>query len=297
VNRDFQLDTGWLEKSYVFAAPAHGTSDYVRLGQWHVNGRLAFDDAELTPVLAAHARFADGLELGEAESLRGGVYRFHPQFGWAGANFHRPLLVNRAGFNSDRWIFSPGAELVYRLAVSGRAQVNGRVRVGINHDTAGTLRVEASRDGVTWQTVTNFDGRQRGGVADLPSGLFPAKEIFVRLTQAGTGGGFQVNSIDYEAALAEPLPDAEGATHFLSVLHQAPEMAVRWQALEQSDAEGGWRLDFALTNLTRSPLKLRGSAWLDSDETPEFIERESLQLETSGQMRLACPWAPPGFTR
>lgn len=295
VNRDFRVTDEWQERSYVFAVPADGTNDYVRVGQWHVKGRLAFDNAQLLPVMATHARFAGGLELGEGESIRNGIYRFHPRFGWVGANAHRPLSVNRAGFNSDRWVFSAGTELVYRLSAGDHAQKSAQVRVAINYHTAGTLRLEASRDGAAWQTVTNYEG-QRGGLAALPAVLFPTKEIFVRLSQAGLGGGFQINLFEYEAVLNEPAPDVEGATQFLDVLRHAPDVAVSLLALRQSDSDGRWRFDFALTNLrAASPLNISGSTWLDADTAPPFIAREQLRLEAGGQLSLACPLGAAGL--
>jgi Glycoside hydrolase 123, catalytic domain len=294
INRDFRLDASWEEKSFVFAAPSDATNDYVRLGQWHVQGRVAFAGAELAPVMAAHLRLANGGEIGEAESIRGGVYRFSPRFDWVGANAHRPLFLNRAGFNSDRWLFPAGAELVYRLGVAGLTQKSARVRVAINYYSGGVLQIEASRDGARWLAVTNYDGRQPGGVAALPAVLFPTTNVFVRLSHPGPGAGFQVNTFEYEAPLKESVPDAEGATHFLDVLHRSPDLAVDWQGLYPSDNESRWQLDFALTNRMGSPLNVRGMAWLDSESAPASIERKSLNLETDARLRLACPFGAVG---
>ncbi len=58
-----------------------------------------------------------GLELGEAESVRGGLYRFQPDLNWEGANSGRVIATNRVGFNSNRWLFNPGSELVFRHRV------------------------------------------------------------------------------------------------------------------------------------------------------------------------------------
>ena len=129
VNRDFHATDSWREHAFIFSFPSDATSDYARLGQWEIKGRVSFDDAELLPVLATHARLPGGAELGEAESVRGGVYRFAPILGWAGANAHRTLLMNRASFNSDRWLFFNGSELVYRVGVRGVAQRSATLRV------------------------------------------------------------------------------------------------------------------------------------------------------------------------
>ena len=128
MNRDFRLANEWQERSYVFTVPADGTNDFVRFGQWQVKGRIAFDEVELEPVLATHTRLADGSKLGEAESIRDGVYRFSPKFGWMGANFHRPLFVNRAGYYAATHDFTKNQQgTVYEfLSKKGLRDVNGR---------------------------------------------------------------------------------------------------------------------------------------------------------------------------
>jgi hypothetical protein len=265
VNRDFPLDESWREFRFVFRTPSDAGRDYVRLGQWHVKGRLLFDEAELAPVMAVHARFAGQIELGEAESIHQGVYRFTPGFGWRGANYHRPLQVNRAGFNTDRWVFTSGAELIYRLNAGGLQQTSAKLRVAINYFTSGALHVEAGRDGMEWKTIAQLDGEKRGGVIELPSELFPSDEVFIRLTQAAEGGHLQVNTFDYEATLANPPSDAEGETHFFEVLETEPELGVELKQLSRAGANGAWSIDFALTNRSDAPLVLRAQAGFASE--------------------------------
>ena len=149
VNHDFRPGDAWQPFNFVFSVPNDLTNDYIRLGHWEMKGKVFFDDVALAPVQPAHVR-SGNRQLGEAESIQDRVYRFSPQFAWAGANFHRPLWVNRASFNSDRWVFSPGAEIVYRFALSSVTQTNARVRVGVNYYLSGALRVEAGTDGTEW---------------------------------------------------------------------------------------------------------------------------------------------------
>src|SRR5437773_7746958 len=162
-NRDFHPTDSWQRYRFVFYVPSDVTNDFVRLGQWHVNGRVFFDDAELLPVVPVHRRWPAGLELGEGESIQDGAYRFAANFRWIGANYHRPLVKGRAVFNSNRWIFSPGAELVNRFSAAGSMQTNGIVRSAINDYTSGALRIEASRDGKSWSPVATLDGGRRSG--------------------------------------------------------------------------------------------------------------------------------------
>ncbi len=195
VNRDFRPSESWERYSFVFSVPDNGASDYVRLGQWEMKGRVFFDDVELCPVLVSSGGWSGS--LAEGETIENGLYRFQPDFGWTGANYHRPLFLNRASFNSERWVFSPGAELIYAFS-PGESQPNARINLTINHYTSGSLRVDASRDGKTWQTAASYDGKHRNGATNLPASLFPAERIYVRLSMPEKEGNLQVNSFTYE---------------------------------------------------------------------------------------------------
>ena len=252
VNRDFQFTDDWQRYSFAFSVPDDGTSDFLRLGQWEVKGEVFFDDVEVLPVLPAH--YSD---LGEAESLRDGTYRFTPDFGWAGANFHRPLHANRANFNSDRWLFSAGSEVVYRFALpySGE-QTNGRVRINVNHYVAGTLVVEARGSGEAWQRVATFDGQRRSAEAELPAALFPAKEVFLRLSVEGTNANLQVNACDYVAGVRGLAAMPEGLTQFYTVEHDTGEVGLNLRPLNTRWLPGDVRFAGSLTNLTQRKLQL-----------------------------------------
>ncbi len=292
VNSDFHPGEQWSEIGFTFITPTDASNDFVRLGQWEVNGRVSFDDAELLPVLATHASVAGGAELGEGESIRAGVYRFTPQFGWLAANFHRALFANRASFNSDRWVFSPGAELIYRLGVRGVAQRGATLRVNVNYHTAGTLVVAASRDAKSWQPVATFGATNRSGTVTLPAALFPAEEVFVRLGTEGARVNFQVNTLDYEAPLAAPLADAEGRTDFLAVQERSADMAVRLLGARMTNGTR-WALDCAVSNTTARDIELRGTASLADDSARTFFSR-SLPAHTTAPVTLAVPLAKPG---
>jgi hypothetical protein len=289
VNRDFPLDDAWRPCRFVFAAPLDVGSDLVRVGQWHVKGEMSFDEVELVPVLESHTPLPGGASLGEAESIRGGVYRFAPDFNWLGANYHRPLATNRAGFNSNRWLFSPGAEVVYRHGLAGITQTKGRVRAHVNYHAGGTLWIEACRPGQAWQTVAEFDGQRPGAFTDLPATLFPAAEVLIRLRQAGEGGGFQVDSYEYEAALAGAVPEAEGETRFLEVLEHDPGLEVAWRSFGPQDRRGLWRFELGVTNAASGTLSARAhlvtlprSAPGGRTQTLRLAERAGTTLVLSG---------------
>jgi hypothetical protein len=263
VNRDFPLDAEWREYRFVFRQPDDVKDDFIRLGQWHVKGAVEFDDAELLPVLAGHLLIAGpgGREtpLGEAEQVRQGVYRFAPSYGWEGAAFHRPLWRGTAGFNSDRWLFTPGGELSYRFALPGCAQTSAQVSVAINYHVAGSLLVEASRDGEQWTRLGAFDGRNRGGTCKVPATWLPAKDIFVRLRTPDPGTSLQVSRCEYEARLDAAALEAEGETRFIEVTGgRAPEL-ISWRGFSKPEAAGQRRFDFTVTNPGSKPLRVTAS--------------------------------------
>lgn len=292
VHRDFRATSQWQEQRFVFSTPTDSASEAVRLGEWHVKGGLVFDDAELLPVLAAHVRLPGGAELGEAESIRGGTYRFNPHFGWPGANYHRPLRVNHAAFNSDRWMFSPGAELIYRVGVRGVAQQSATLRVNMNYYIAGTLLVEASPDARAWQPIGRLEGAQRSATWSLPTRLFPADELFVRLRASGGNANFQVNAFDYQAPLSEPSPDVEGQTHFLARQEGNPKLAVQFRGARLTNASR-WAIDLVLSNRTAQPLSVKGVAALQREAARD---RQLVQLPAHGAapMSIAANATAPG---
>jgi len=224
INRDFLLTETWARYSYVFSAPSSDApKDFVRLGEWHVSGSVYFADAALSPVSATFRRIAPGIELGESESVQGGTYRFKPNFKGIGANYHRPLNVNRAAFNTDRWVFYSGSEVIYRLGVKGGGQARAKVDTSLNYHASGSLHVDASRDRTNWVSLAMCDGQRRSASVELPADLFPSDELFVRLSCRGTNSSLQVNAFEYESRLTKPPPDGEGLTTFADIAPGASE--------------------------------------------------------------------------
>ncbi len=258
VNRDFPLDPEWRVYRFYFRQPDDVPADSVRLGQWHVRGELEFDDAELVPAQAGHRRvkLADGreLELGEGEVLGGGRYRFLGDFGWAGSTLHRPLARATARFNTDRWVFARGAELVYRFALPGLTQTRARLSAGLAHHVAGELIVAASRDGASWVEAGRLDGARQSGGWELPAPLFPATNLWVRLHTPAAETALQVHRLEYEAALDADPPACFGETRFLEVTGGAHPERVVWRGFSGPDAAGRHHLRFSLANPEPAPL-------------------------------------------
>ena len=223
INRDFLPTGSWTRYSYVFSCPeTKDSKDYVRLGEWHVSGSVYFTDPALLPVVATSRRIAPDAELGEGESVLAGRYQFKPDFNWAGANYHRPLVLNRASFNTDRWVFLSGSEIIYRLGLRGYPQSRAKIKAMLNYHAAGALRLDASRDRTNWVFLATCDGQHRAAYKELPGELFPVDAIFVRLSCHGTNANLQVNSFEYESHLTKPLPDSKGSTFFRDASNSSP---------------------------------------------------------------------------
>ena len=251
VNRDFHCLEAWQPYGFTFAVPQNAASDYVRLGQWEVNGRLYFDEASLRPVQVAHALYQGKGRLGDGENVRRGVYHFSANYGGQAANYHRPLLANRCGFNSDRWTFGSGSEVIYRHDLPDAVQKSAWVRLNVNYYVGGALKVEASRDGVEWLAVGAFDANRRAGTNELPASLFPATNVLVRLSGTGANANFQVDGYDYEAPLnGQPL-EATGHSDFFEVLQDSRQVAVILDGIQGNGEEQISRsLGFWVTNLS-----------------------------------------------
>ncbi|MEN6403099.1 MAG: glycoside hydrolase domain-containing protein, partial [Armatimonadia bacterium] len=237
-NRDYGMTEKWQRYSSVFCVPGKRTGSICRLGQWTVNGTGLYDDVELRPVLAAHRVFEGGLTLGEGEEISGGQYRFKTNLGGPGSNYSRPLHSATASFNSSRWVFGPGNEVIYRQELPGVTQTKASVTIQIGWYSAGTCLVEAGTEPGKWQPVGQMSDKG-SKTFDLPAGLFPAKAVYVRLRSPGAQeqskdfapGAFQVHAYEYQAALDKDLGKLDGSTSFLNVLKDTGKMTVAIRSL------------------------------------------------------------------
>lgn len=294
VNNDFELDATWREYGFAFRSP-DDAADYLRLGQWEVRGGIRFDDVSLVPAAAVHESVGDGCALGEGEALQAGVYHFRPDYTWRGANVHRPLVSFTCGFNSGRWLFPSGGELIYRFAPGFGEQRSARVEAGIEHFAAGGLWVEASREGAAWVTIGRLDGGKKNGTFDVAKDWFPAREIWIRLRQADSGGYLQMTSFRYEAAMSGAVPDAVGSTRFVDVLQENPGLKVVPVRLRAPDDAGVLRLELLVTNVSTANMTLRGG-WLLS-KSGGRRPLANLAPGTAARLDVSAPLPPPGTRR
>jgi len=268
VNRDNHPGQDWQLFKHIFINPHDCTNDYARLGQWETKGILYFDDASLLPVIAVHESNGQ-LELGEGERIQNGRYHFDADYGWLGANYHRTLLTNRCSFNSTRWTFSPGAEVVYVHEIPDTMQTRASIRLNVNYYVSGALEVSASRDGKSWLPVGQFGKDRRSGTNALPNELFPAARMLVRIAAIGNNVNLQVDGYSFESELDKKLPDTAGSTRFLEIRHAQPEIDVGLVKLQRGNAGGTWVLLFNITNKTDRTISFQATALTDKSKSTQ----------------------------
>lgn len=302
LNRDFRATREWQPFAWVFRQPEGETNAIVRLGQWHVQGTIEFDEVSLLPVRAIHESLEAGAEvpgetfLGEAESLRGGWYRFRPRFGWEAGNFHRPLVRATAGFNTDRWVFHAGEEVVYRFDLPGAEQQAATLDLALNYHMAGRLRVEAAVEPESWSPLATLDGSKRGCRINLPSDLFPAKAVWIRLRCPDAETNLQLNRFDYQAHLADACcADAHGATRLIVLARTAKELELKSMDLRRPPGSARVAVDLEWTNRTDRTLRL---AVTISCANQQSAARKTSRLELpphgTGGCRLDLAATQPG---
>jgi len=165
----------------------------------------------------------DGLELGQGEMVNGSQYIFSAPLGGYTGSYSRPLQSHTAHFNSNRWVFFPGAEVIYRHELGGLSMTAATIEASIGWYARGVCIVEASADGLDWTPVGQMEGIGNASF-DVPADLLPAQEIWVRLRSPGEGkrgdsapGAFQVYDYGLRAELAEEVEPLRGATTFLRI--------------------------------------------------------------------------------
>lgn len=270
INHDFQMSDDWQEYSFYFRLPDTAKDEMARIGQWEITGKYYFDNVQLYPALPAHKKISDNIELGEGEFINNNRYFFSPNYGWKGANYHRPLYYFSCGFNSDRWTFSSDKEVIYKLNVGNVEQTNGTCRVVVNYYVRGALDVAVSKDCKTWMQIGVLNETNRMGFWQIPPSIYPATNVFVRLRCTGKDATLQVNSFEYQAGLASQIPDCFGDTYFMDVITRSPEIEFSLKSMERDQKKNKWRMDFTINYTgTNMPGRLVGECYTKVASKPE----------------------------
>ncbi|MCS7089225.1 MAG: DUF4091 domain-containing protein [Verrucomicrobiota bacterium] len=290
VHRDFQLTEAWQEYSYVFRQPDDAPVDVLRLGQWHVRGTLEFSHVAVRPVQCVHHTDPDirlanqPVPLGGDEMFRGNYYRFQPRYSGRSSNFHRPLVRSTARFNTDRWVFGPGAEVTYHHCLPGQTQ-RGLLEVQLNYHRAGRLLVEASTNAGAWHVLAVLDAHTRTCRTNLPTALLPCRELWVRLRTPDPITDLQVHHVQYETWLTDSIgTNLHGQSYLFTHLEAVPGIELQPVTVRPHPGTGRIDLGFLLRNSSGNSLRSRVQATPPSCE----IDSRILNVTPGGVRSLAC---------
>ena len=295
-NRDLgEIPTEWKAYESIFTTPGKLPPDeaWLRFGQWHARGTMAFDAVELTQAVPVYARQGD-LALGEGERIEGQAYEFEAPLGRASGNHSRPLAGYTCTSNSNRWCLSNGQEVVYRHQVAGRRQTSAEVRVGVTWYAAGELVVEAAKDGKTWQALGTI-GKVAEQALRIPEAMLPAEEIWIRLSaRPGPNSdkptaSLQVADYAYKAAFDGPPVSLAGTTHFVSILKTDPRWKVTIDEVGEGVPGGRNSVMARITNTTDQPLAVLGSVTVDGVPPPASHFTSVAPGERPAAMRYEVP--------
>lgn len=280
VNRDFGTPGAWTTCGFAFRVPDAGPS-VLRLGQWQVKGEVLFHSPELYPVQAVHRRWGD-LVLGEGERLEGGIYTDTHTLHWRGSTIHRTLIKQNVNFNSNRWCFGQGSNVVYRYTLPVPMK-SGEIRVNVNYHTGGTLVVCASRDGQNWSRLALA---QKVGSLEvrLPAELVPTKELFVRLHGEGKDPNFQVDAYHFRAEVEDAGETRAGKTTLLEERQIAAGLRVT-----AGPAPEGLRLRWVNEADTARRLEVEVSAAAPAVAAPPAV---SVDIPAKGEAEAAVAFPP-----
>ncbi len=217
-NRDYRLSQRWKQYDYIFRIPDNQNQAQFRLGQWHVNGNLYFDMAELTRVQPIYNLTKD-LELGEGERIDETTYVGNHVMSGQGANSCRFLEYTTARFNSNRWLFSSSSTVLYKHSLPDTRFKKASVSITVNHYTGGICRVLVRPDGSDWKEAGRISGLDTKSF-ELLDGAKSARTILVKLEgmlDENDRCHFQVNQYEFEAELTNKTPSIQGDTQYIRI--------------------------------------------------------------------------------
>ncbi|MCH5376138.1 MAG: DUF4091 domain-containing protein, partial [Planctomycetes bacterium] len=220
------------------------------------------------------------------EIVRGDEYHFAGTFAHPGSNYHRVLHRTTASFNSDRWVFGEGSEVVYRFALPDVAFVSATIEFDVNYHTRGACWLEVSRDGRNWNRIAD---QAAVGTAsgEVPGDLLPADQLLVRLRAAAGSAGFQVNRLDLHARLDRSLPESAGETVFADLQKTSENLAIDRLVLRHDSVTGGAMLDARIVQRSASARVVEARLEAFQSSTSPAVVRP--QVSPSGVYEIQLP--------
>jgi len=297
-NRDYQPSETWQKFGHVFWVPGQGNDANVRVGQWQSDGTIQFQSACLRPVLPMHTQMGRWT-LGKDESMRDGTYRFHTRFAHEGSNYHRTLHDATAGFNSHRWSFGRGQEVIYCFALPGTTFRSGEVRFSVCYHQGGRIVLEAGSDGVNWHLLTE---RAELGTAEaaISDAILPAEQLYLRLRAPDEPCTVQVDHLEFTAKTDGAAADVLGQTLFAEVVETSPQLLVDRLTCELSDGAGPQAVRLLARQTGSGDLTATLEVTVEqADGSPLTLPPNAVQLHAGrpAEFRVELPTMPAGANR
>lgn len=290
-NRDqVGLTDQWRWLGHVFRVPDDGGDGRLRLGQWHATGALQFDAVRLAQTLPVYRQQGE-IVLGEGEMIQGDRYHFAGNYKHPGSNDHRVLHRTTTSFNSDRWTFGTGAEVIYRFALPGVSLMSMSVEFDVNYYVRGDCRLEISREGRDWHLLAE-QGELGTAGGQVPDDLLPAEQLFVRLRSAEGAASFQVNRLDVRARLDQTLGEITGETVYADLREMTDHLTIEHMTIQQDSQTGTRRLDVTVGWSGDSDGVLRASL-----TGPEDFQADAQGVASTGEcwrFQMPVPDRSPG---
>ena len=300
-NRDLRsIPSNWNTYTTYFITPRQPSADssWLRFGQWHTKGSVAFDDIELTEASPIYTGSQDGkVFLGEGELIEEGQYRFKAPFHIG--NQSRPLEYHNCHFNTDRWVFGSGSEVVYRLQAGRHRQRSARVEFTINYRSGGRLAVEAAGKG-EWQKIGEA-GELGTFEYEIPKSLFPAELIRLRFRSMGAKelsdksdpGSLQINRCMYVADLQGKVPDLTGSTRYLVIGKGDERLMVDVVSLGVGLPGARNQIQLNITNTTDQRIEIEPTIVLKESATDRARRHQTKAALRRGKNVLKLPYEVP----
>ena len=215
LNFDTGLGAEWKMRTFILRTGEGKDGRYEvpwHFGLYNVKGPVEVKGMVRQLVEPVHAPFEGGF-LGRGEMLLGNRYSCNVAWGGELGNYARALksFRGRLAFNSTRWEFSGGGEMVFAHELFGRRFRDGTLTVRLQRYWRGSLNVDASGDdGKTWLRVGVLDAQHKPLVAPLPAAVLGngGKTLLVRLTGA-SDASMQVSGYSFAA-------DVDGAPAYVT---------------------------------------------------------------------------------
>lgn len=263
----------------------------IRLGQWHVNGQVLFDRANLLPVTPVY-RQKNGLTLGDGESIEGNSYVFHAPLSSPCRNHSRPLLrFHNINFNTDRWCFFDGSVLVYRQELAGRDFTKATVTAACNYYVKGKIFVEVSKDGKEWTAIGHVDNKTSGPFA-VPDALLPAEALLVRM-RAAKGAALQISTYSFQATVNGEPVSLEGKTDYVEITKHDPKLAVTLRGLGNPLPGGDNQVSLFIRNATGRAVQTNACVIFSATGVPAHTNTMPIKFPTPGAYDVLVPYEPP----